>query len=123
MGDHNTVVHKNSILLGSGLTSEEDGEIVLGNSDNNIRFKPSGQIVQGDKIVEVDPLLIKNLDYIFRQTISTILSQRVDPILFAGDFLYYMVNPDTNMDVPNDAYLKAEKALKRFKDTGTTKKQ
>lgn len=44
-----------------------------------------------------------------------------DMVKFAADLLYYKVNPNTKMDIPNDAYIQAEKAVKRYLETGTTK--
>lgn len=44
-------MHKNTILIGSNLSSEQDGDIILGSSKNKLRFTEEGEIIYNGKEV------------------------------------------------------------------------
>lgn len=77
IGDHEDeftgmVTHKDCILIGTDLISEEDGEIVFGNNEHNIRIKADGRIIHDGKEVPLDETLVKNLEYVVRKLVTQI---------------------------------------------------
>jgi len=77
MGTYNIPMHSNTVLIGSNLTSEEDGEIILGNGNTCLRLKSNGDLYwRGDKIEELNNELIIEFNNLFREIIKECLNTK-----------------------------------------------
>ena len=80
--DRNTIIEvtssnhamtKNTVYIGTGLTASEEGEIVIGNGDKNIRLKKDGRFFLNENQVEVDGDVVKEMSVVFKQVLMSCL--------------------------------------------------